>query len=77
VSGRDAVADRSGVQLVQGVSGFQVEPGLFGILDQEAVAADPAHAAPDEATEQTLEGCRVGRPDAMEPRAVLLQRVDG
>jgi hypothetical protein len=67
---RDAVADRSGVQLVQGVSGFQIEPGLFGILDQEAVAAEPADDPPDEPIEQTLEGLRVRRPDAMEPWAV-------
>jgi hypothetical protein len=76
LSDRDAVADGGGVELVQRVSGFQVEPGLFWVLDQEAVAGEPADDAPDETVEQTIEVQRVRRPDAMEPRAVMFHGVD-
>jgi len=51
LSDRDAVADRGGVQMVQRVSGFQIEPGLFGVFDQESVACEPAGDALDEAVE--------------------------
>jgi hypothetical protein len=63
--------------MVQRVSGFQVEPGLFGVFDQESVAGEPAHDTPDEAIEQTLESLCIGRTNGMEPRAFARQRVDG
>ena len=40
LSNRDAVADGGGVQMVQRVSGFQVEPGLFGGFDEEPVSGE-------------------------------------
>ena len=35
LAGRNAVADRGGVQLVERVGGFQIEPGLFEVFDEE------------------------------------------
>ena len=63
--------------MVQHVSGFQIEPGLFGIFDEEPVAGEPTDDALDEPIEETLEAPRIGRPDAMESRSVLLQRIHG
>ena len=39
-SDRDTVTDRGGVQCVDRVCGFQVEPGLFGVIDEEPVEGE-------------------------------------
>ena len=76
LSDRDASAYRGGAQVIQRLSRLQVEPALFGVFDQEAVAGERAHDPLDETVEQPLEGLRVRRSDVMEPRAVLLQCVN-
>ena len=61
--------------MVQHVSGFQIEPGQFGIFDEEPVAGEPTDDALDEPIEETFEAPRVGRTDAMESRSVPFQRI--
>ena len=68
----DAVADRCSIQLVQCVGGFQVEPGLFGVLDEEPVAGESAHDALDQAVKQALKGFCVGQTHGMESWSVRL-----
>jgi hypothetical protein len=63
--------------MVQRVSGFSIEPGLFGVFDEKLVAGEPADDALDETIEQEREGLRVRRRDAMESGAVLFHGVDG
>jgi hypothetical protein len=41
--------------MFQRVSGFQVEPRLFGVFDQEPVAGESAHDTADEAIQQATE----------------------
>ena len=62
--------------MVQRVSGFQLEPRLFGVFDEQPVAGEPADDALDETIEQVLEGLRVRWRDAMESGAVLFHGVD-
>ncbi len=63
--------------MIQCAWGLQVEPGLFRVFDQEPVAGESAHDAPDEPIEETLEAVRVRRTDAMQSWSVLLQRIYG
>ncbi len=50
----NAVADGGRSQAVDGVGGFQVEPGLLGVEDEPPVTGEPPKEAPNQSIEQAF-----------------------